>query len=175
LKQVKDHLSRRLTVCYTPGYLQFKALIEGVRETFLIQDVKEQRYYYCYYTDSKADKLIGYISNKSKNLDRTSSSHYLIMSLYNLPNTPCTFIRAEEDEGALTLDCERFVKHTNVVYITSGMCMFKQCASDIEGFKLSETGFDFKLISKGMNTRGVQKVLQIDIQKIHKALEFDFI
>jgi len=24
-------------------------------------------------------------------------------------------------------------------------------------------------------TRGVQKVLQIDIQKIHKALEFDFI
>jgi len=26
-----------------------------------------------------------------------------------------------------------------------------------------------------MYTRGVQKVLQIDIQKIHKALEFDFI
>jgi len=25
------------------------------------------------------------------------------------------------------------------------------------------------------NTRGVQKVLQIDIQKIHKALEFDLI
>jgi len=24
-------------------------------------------------------------------------------------------------------------------------------------------------------TKGVQKVLQIDIQKIHKALEFDFI
>jgi len=26
-----------------------------------------------------------------------------------------------------------------------------------------------------ISTRGVQKVLQIDIQKIHKALEFDFI
>jgi len=25
------------------------------------------------------------------------------------------------------------------------------------------------------NTRGVQKVLQIEIQKIYKALEFDFI
>jgi len=25
------------------------------------------------------------------------------------------------------------------------------------------------------NTRGVQKVLQIDIEKIHKALQFDFI
>jgi len=38
----------------------------------------------------------------------------------------------------------------------------------------------FVLITKNncnimLHTRGVQKVLQIDIQKIHKALEFDFI
>jgi len=32
--------------------------------------------------------------------------------------------------------------------------------------------FFFKLI---IDTRVVQKVLQVDIQKIHKALEFDFI
>jgi len=43
-------------------------------------------------------------------------------------------------------------------------------------------GFNKGLLrSTGLNisgreyTRGVQKVLQIDIQKIHKALEFDFI
>jgi len=30
-------------------------------------------------------------------------------------------------------------------------------------------------ISRKNNTRGVQKVLEIDIQKIHKALEFDLI
>jgi len=31
------------------------------------------------------------------------------------------------------------------------------------------------IMKRAHHTRGVQKVLQIDIQKIHKALEFDFI
>jgi len=106
LKQVKDYLNQKLTVCYTPGYMQLKALIEGVRETFLILDVREQTYYYCYYADLKADKAIGYMSNKSAVLDKDSSSHYLIMSLYNLPNIPCTLIKFEEDEGTLTLDAK---------------------------------------------------------------------
>jgi len=48
LNQVKNYLSSHLTVCYTPGYLQLKALIEGVRETILILDMEAQRYYYCY-------------------------------------------------------------------------------------------------------------------------------
>jgi len=101
--------------------LQLKALIEGVRETVLILDVKAQRYYYCYYADTKSDKAIGYVSNRCK---VNSSSHYLVMSLFNLPNVPCTFVKVQEDEtsgpSSLILDCERFVKHTNITYITSG-------------------------------------------------------
>jgi len=38
------------------------------------------------------------------------------MSLFNLPNIPCTFVKAQEEEasGNLILDCERYLKHTNV-------------------------------------------------------------
>jgi len=100
-----------MTVYFTPGYFQLKALIKGVRETVLILDVKAQIYYYCYYANTKSDKAIGYMSNKCK---VNSSSHYLVMSLFSLPNIPCTFVKVQEDEtsGNLTLDCERFVKHT---------------------------------------------------------------
>jgi len=96
------------------------------------------------------------MSNKCK-VSSTScllSSHYLIISLFNLPNIPCTFVKVQEEEasGNLILDCERYVKHTNVTYITSGTSLFKTCAEEksslLERFKLSETGINFRLITK---------------------------
>jgi len=43
-----------------------------------------------------------------------------------------------------------------------------------EGLRVN-VGPGTRLVLVHVYTRGVQKVLQIDIHKIHKALEFDFI
>jgi len=62
-------------------------------------------------------------------------------------------------------------KHNLIIYNVT--CICKMCANIV--LLVSRWLNNIWFSHRSRYTRGVQKVLQIDIQKIHKALEFDFI
>jgi len=139
------HKLKNINIYFTPAYLQLKALTEKIRQTVCILDRTKEQYYFCYYSDLKANKFIGYKSSKCK---FTETSYKLILSMFSIKNVPVLYIDANIEDEKYNLNISRFVKPEGKTIITSATSMFAQLDADISRFKLDQTGIEFTTLKK---------------------------
>ena len=143
LEQIKMCL-KDLTIYYTPSYLQLKSLTDEIKQTICILDREQQKYYFCYYCDSAANKFIGYSSNKCK---FTETSYKLIISMFAIKGIPTMFFDVLA-KNSTKIILRTFVKEEGETIITSSSSMFSVLAKDTSKFKLDRTGINFTTLYK---------------------------
>ena len=138
-----------INIYYTPSYFQLRALLDEIKETVCILDREQERYYFCYYADSRAGKYIGYMSNKCK---FTDSSYNLIISMFSIPFKPVIFIDILT-KSPTQVHVRRFIKEGGETVITSATSMFSTLSEDISRFKLNLSGAEFTTLKKRYNVK----------------------
>ena len=136
---------KNINIYFTPAYFQLKSLTDKIRQTVCILDRTKSQYYFCYYSDLKANKFIGYKSNKCK---FTETSYKLILSMFSIKNVPVLFVDANIVDENYVLKISRYVKPEGNTIITSSTSMFAILDEDISKFKLDQTGIEFTTLKK---------------------------